>query len=160
MRFRDFYYLAEAKSKQEARDLTATLKKIPKSHRKLVRGYDFSFQSDNTLRGEGDNIGSNDLDTKKIVISAPWNYGREFAILHEIGHMIWEELMCKHDKQEWKKIVNKTKHKVKQPAEELFCHAYANAYAKNKIEIHNHPEWNKFVKKISCSSHTPRESIS
>jgi len=148
MQFRVFYYLNEAKSKKESGDLSTTLGKIPKSHRKFLKGYSFDFQGDNVLSGSDDNIGSNDLDHKKIVIAAPWNYGREFAILHEIGHLVWCHLMCAHTKRQWKAIVKKTKGKVNQGAEELFCHAYANTYAKNKIEVHNHPEWERFIKKM------------
>ena len=32
--------------------------------------------------------------------------------------------------------------------EELFEMAYANTYAKNKIEIHSHKEWDNFIKNL------------
>ena len=149
MRFREFYHLIEAKSKKEAEDLASSLNKIPKAHKKLLRDYDISFQGDNTLKDGGDNIGENDLDAKKIVISAPWNYGREFALLHEIGHMVWDQLLCPHHKEKWKKIAKATKGTIKQNTEELFCHAYANTYAKNQIAIHTHPKWETFIKELA-----------
>jgi hypothetical protein len=49
---------------------------------------------------------------------------------------------------EWKQIVARTKNKQKQGPEELFCHAYANYYVKNKIVIHDHPEWRQFIANI------------
>jgi hypothetical protein len=48
----------------------------------------------------------------------------------------------------WKKIVAGTKNKMNQDAEELFCMAYANHFAKNKIVIHTHPEWESFIQKF------------
>jgi len=148
MRFRDYHQMTEAYSRKESGDLSSTLRKLPKAHRQLLRGYKFDFQGGNTLKGEKDNVGSNDFDKKHIIIAAPWNYGREFAILHEIGHLVWQHLMCDHDKQRWGQIVKNTKDKLRQCAEELFCHAYANTHAKNKIEVHNHKSWEKFVKNL------------
>ena len=49
----------------------------------------------------------------------------------------------------WNQIAANTENKKKdEPPEELFCHAYANTYAKNKIEIHNHPEWEQFIAQL------------
>ncbi len=152
MRFREFLlYEAEGHIK-ESGDVNQTLKKLPKLHQKLLKGYKFTFQGDNTLKGDGGHIGSNDLDAKTIEIAAPWNYGREFAMLHEIGHVIFMYLMepCKHRVEQWKKIIRSTKKaKVNQDAEELFCHAYANTYTRNKVLIHNHLAWEKFIKSLS-----------
>ena len=134
----------------EVRD---TLAKLPKAHRALTKGYKFKFEDGCTLKGEKDAIGMihlNDDKKKEIHVAAPWRYGREFAMLHEIGHLVYERYMGdnKELKAKWQKIVNKTKNKLHQPAEEIFCHAYANTYSKNKIEIHNHPEWEKFIKSL------------
>jgi hypothetical protein len=134
----------------EAGDLQKAMKKIPSGHRKLLRGYKFHTQGGNTLAGDGEHIGSNDLNKKKIIIAAPWNYGREFALLHEIGHLVWANFVAPHkDKvRQWQKIAKTTKKKLRQNTEELFCHAYANTYAKNKITVHDHPEWEDFVKNL------------
>jgi len=152
MRFKEFL-LHEAEGHiKESGDVNQTLKKLPKMHQKLLKGYTFSFQANNTLKGDGGHIGSNDLDTKTIEIAAPWNYGREFALLHEIGHVIFMYLIepHKHRTEQWEKIVRNTKaEKVNQIAEELFCHAYANTYAKNKVLVHNHPTWERFIKSLS-----------
>ena len=129
-------------------DLKKTLGKIPKSHRKLTTGYKFVYQDGNCLKGDPENIGETDPDKKAITISAPWNYGREYTTLHEVGHLVWEKFVCKKLRKEWQKIVQNTKHKQNQNAEELFCMAYANTYAKNKIEIHDHEAWEKFVRKV------------
>jgi len=85
---------------------------------------------------------------RTVTIAAPWNYGREFTFLHELAHKVWENLVDEKMRNEWVALVKRTKHKMQQNAEELFCMAYANHYAKNKIEIHNHPEWEKFIKKL------------
>lgn len=148
MRFKDF--INEADEKIDRSDLEKTLKKIPKSHRKLLRGYKYYCQAGNTLKDDNGSIGFNHLHKKHISVAAPWNYGREFALLHEIGHTVWMKYMepCAEMKKKWQDIVNKTKHKLKQNAEEQFCHAYANTYAKNKIEVHDFPEWEKFIKSL------------
>lgn len=149
MRFKTF--ITENEKYMDKGDLKETLKKIPKAHKKLISQYTYKTQGSNTLKGDDGHIGVNDLYHKKIMIAAPWHYGREFALLHEIGHSVWGKYIQphKHKQDEWSKIVKNTKaKKVEQDLEELFCHAYANTYAHNKIEIHNHPEWEKFVKTI------------
>lgn len=144
------YYINEAEKKMAAGDLQHTLSKIPKDHRNILKGYKYAVEDGNTLKGDDGHIGLNDLDKQHIKVAAPWNYGREFALLHEIGHSVWAKYIanCKHRQEEWKKIAKRTKGKVNQNAEELFCHAYANTYSKNKIEVHNHPEWEKFIKSL------------
>jgi hypothetical protein len=114
----------------------------------LIKDYKFKFQSGNGLDGDPDHIGSIDEKNKKITIASPWNYGREYALLHEIGHLIWKYLVSEKSKDKWSKIVKNTKNKQNQGIEELFCMAYANTYAKNKIEIHNHTKWEKFILEI------------
>lgn len=144
------YFFTESQDNPFA-DLKKSLLKIPASHRKLMRGYKYAFEKGNTLKGDSDHIGFNDLRHKSIKIAAPWNYGREFAFLHEVGHSVWLHYI-EHSpklKKEWESIVKKTKDKVDQNIEEIFCHAYASTYCKNKIEVHNHKEWEAFVKKIN-----------
>ena len=151
MDFKNFMQQEVAGHIKESGDVQNTLKKLPKSHRDLLKGYAITFQGGNTLKGDEGHIGENDLEKKKIVVASPWNYGREFAMLHEIGHIIFMSLIapCPQKVRHWQKIVRNTKdEKVNQNIEELFCHAYANTYSKNKIEIHNHPTWEKFVKHL------------
>lgn len=129
-------------------DVKSTLKKLPKQQRDLIKGYKIEFQPNNTLKGDSGHIGFIDEEKKKITIAAPWNYGREFTLLHEIGHAVWKYLLKNEDKKNWNKIVKNTKNKQKQNSEELFCMAYANYYAKHKVEIHNHDKWNEFIRNI------------
>tara|TARA_Y100000034_G_C6887851_1_gene407873 strand:- start:599 stop:1030 length:432 start_codon:yes stop_codon:yes gene_type:complete len=143
MNFRNFLERSEEKMNVEK-----TLTNIPKAHRALVKDYKFKYTSNNTMKGDSEHIGEVDPDKKKITVAAPWNYGREFTTLHEIGHMVWATLPPAKQKS-WNKICKGTKGKQDQNHEELFCMAYANTYAKHKIEIHNHPEWDKFIKSLS-----------
>ena len=99
MRFRQYL------SDEEKRDVRKTLEKIPKWHADLVRGYEIYFQPHNTLKGDEGHIGFIDEDKKKIVVSSPWNYGREYTLLHEIGHAVWKYILDDDDKKEWKKIL-------------------------------------------------------
>lgn len=132
---------------EEQEDIEKTLGKLPRSHRALVHGYNFKFHGGNTLAGDDQHIGYMDAGEKEIAVAAPWNYGREFALLHEVGHTVWERLDPKLQ-QQWAKIVKRTKEKQAQSPEELFCMAYSNFYSKNKITIHDHPEWNEFIKNL------------
>jgi hypothetical protein len=134
---------------EEKGDIARTLSKIPPNHRKLVQGYQWKFHSGNTLNGDDQHIGYMDDRNKEIAIAGPWNYGREFTILHEIAHRVWENLIPPQAKQMWAKIVAHTKEKQDQEPEELFCMAYANHFAKNKIVIHDHPEWHKFIDQLT-----------
>ena len=130
-------------------DVNQTLGKIPKKHRALFKGYKYVFEPNHTLNGDDDHIGFVDEENKTIKICAPWNYGREYTLLHEIAHGVWKYEVTKKEKKEWKKIVKNTKDKQNQGAEELFAMAYANAYAHRKIQIHTHPKWEKFITKIA-----------
>lgn len=132
---------------EEKGDIKKTLSKLPPSHAALVRGFKWKFHGGNTLNGDDEHVGYMDDHSKEIAVAAPYNYGREFTILHEIGHKVWEKFVLSNTVlvKEWTQIVNRTKNKQKQSPEELFCHAYANFYTKNKIVIHNHPEWKDFI---------------
>lgn len=135
------------KKSEEHDDITKMLSKIPKSHRALLKGYNFKLQGGNTLSGDDEHIGYMDAEEEEIAVAAPWNYGREFAMLHEIAHVIWERL-GDDLKHEWGEIVKRTDEKQDQSEEELFCMAYANHYAKNKIVIHDHEEWHEFIERL------------
>jgi len=136
--------------KNENKDIEKTLEKIPESHRKLIKNYKIIFQGSNLLKNGEKNVGFIDEENKTITISAPWNYSREFVLLHEIAHVIWKYVILEEQKAEWKKIFNKVKNNNKkdldQNAEEIFCHSYAQAYTKNKLEKFDHNELVNFIK--------------
>ena len=129
-------------------DLKKTLSKLPKSHRDLVKDFDWAFEPGDTLKDFPGHIGRMDPEKKRITVAAPWNYGREYAILHEIGHLVWAAYVDDSRKQEWERIVRATGRKQRQNPEELFAMAYATTYAKNKVLIHAHKTWDQFVRQI------------
>lgn len=140
----------------EKSDLKITINKLPKEHQKLVSNYSFKFQGNNTLKGDNENVGELDPNKKKITIASPWNYPREITVLHEIGHLVWEKLLTKNNRNEWSKILNKLKQNnnkskkdLDQNDEEIFCHSYAQFYIKNKMVKFDYPELQKFISKLS-----------
>ncbi len=143
--FRQFFEQTE----EQEKNIKHTLSKLPKKHLALIKDYKIKWGCDNVL-GNGDDahIGLVNPNKKTITISAPYNYGREFTFLHEIGHKVFEAFMTKPLLAQWKKILKGTKDKMKQNPEELWCMAYANHFAKNKIVVHNHPEWEAFMTKF------------
>ena len=143
MEFKFFLIESEA---NDLKDVKETLAKLPKKHSDLVKDFTFKFQASNTLNKDNKHIGVIDLKKKEITIAAPWNYGREYTILHELAHLIWQQFVDKKMRAKWTEIVKNTKDKMKDVPEELFCMAYANYYAQNQIVIHTHPEWEKFIK--------------
>jgi len=132
----------------EKADIANTLEKLPDSHAALVQGYNWKFHAGNTLNGDEEHVGYMDDHEKEIAIAAPYNYGREFTVLHEIAHRVLEKFVTPEHKQMWMQIVQNTPEKQDQNAEELFCMAYANHYAKNKIVIHDHPQWHQFIENL------------
>jgi hypothetical protein len=141
-------YLEAAEEEKDIRDL---LSRLPPSHAALVQGYAWRFQPGNVLAGDSQHIGQVSDQDRQITLAAPWNYGREFAALHEVGHKVWERLVPPRLKKVWLDVVKKTEGRLppdirSQDPEELFCHSYAQFYAKNKIEKYNHPEWMAFIK--------------
>jgi hypothetical protein len=144
MEFRDFFEQTE----EQEKNIKATLAKLPKSHQALIKDYKIKWSCDNVLDGDDGHIGLVNPHNKTITISAPYNYGREFTFLHEIGHKVFEKFMTKELLAKWTKILAKTKNKMKDNPEELWCMNYANHFAKNKIVIHNHPEWDAYMKEF------------
>lgn len=146
MKFRQYL------SDEEKRDVRKTLEKIPKGHSDLVKGYEISFQASNTLKGDKGHVGFIDEENKKIIVSSPWNYGREYTLLHEVGHAVWKYALDDGKKKEWKKILamvkSKNKKDLDQDDEEIFCMCYAQHYAKNKLCKYDHPRLDKFIAKI------------
>ena len=141
MNFKEFLQETE-----QNKDVESMLQKLPKRHQNLVKSYKFKYIPTNTLKNDKTHVGEIDEKGKTITVAAPWNYGREFTTLHEIAHMIWDYLLTDDEKENWKKIFKKEKHK--QGAEESFCMAYANTYASHKDVEHTHDTWEKFIKGI------------
>lgn len=148
MEFRQ--YLREAT--EQEKDVRKTLGRIPKAHAALLKGYRFEFQPSNCLKGDDGHIGLIDEKNKKITIAAPWNYGREYTLLHEVGHAVWKYVVDEKGKEEWKKLLGpvrrRNKRDLDQGDEEIFCMTYAQAYAKNKMEKYDHDELVRFVKEL------------
>lgn len=148
MEFRQFV----TEASESEKDLKRTLSKIPSKHSRLVRGYRFVFQPSNNLRGDNRHIGFIDEKNKTITVAAPWNYGREYTLLHEVGHAVWKYGMDDDKRAEWKKLLKPIKKRNKkdlnQNDEEIFCMAYAQAYAKNGLEKYDHEELVDFVRRL------------
>jgi len=138
-------YFSESEEQDDVRE---TLNRLPKRHRVLVAGYKFHFEPNNTLKTDNKSVGEIDEEKKKITVASPWNYGRQFTLLHEIAHLVWKYLVSEDLRSKWKKAYKSASPKQSQGMEELFCMAYANHYAKNKIQIHNHSEWEKFIREL------------
>lgn len=149
MNFKIFLENLEAYSK----DVRQSIKKLPKKHADLIKGYKIKFEPNNTLKKDKKHVGFIDEEKKTITIAAPWNYGRNFTLLHEIAHAVWKYL-GEEKKKEWKELFLREKKKMKnkslnQNYEEIFAMAYANFYSKHKLLTYENKSWNKFIKSIS-----------
>lgn len=149
MSFKKFF---QNDADEEKRDIAKLLAKIPPQHAALVQGYRWRFQGGNTLSGDDQHVGYMDSQEKEICVAAPWHYARDFTVLHEIAHRVWEQFVQPNPQlvQQWKQIVANTKNRQEQPPEELFSMAYAATFAKNPPAIHLHKEWVDFIKRISA----------
>lgn len=144
--------MAEFKHFMESNDsdAKASLRKLPSSHRALVRGFPIKFVSTGTIPGDKNHIGKvQDKPSKSITVAAPWFYPREFALLHEIGHLVYAKWVKGTPlEKKWNKIAGSTKGRVKDNFEELFCHAYASFYSHNQITKHDHKNWDSFIRAL------------
>lgn len=142
-----------AKFVREDDAVDATLKKLPAQFRALVDGCDFRFEPSNTLAGDDGHVGEIDPSGKRKVVrvAGPWNYGREFVLLHEVGHRVWAKFVKGTPlEKEWSSLVDKNpKRNKEEGVEEQFCHAFACYFAKTKLVVLHHPTWMNFIKKIS-----------
>lgn len=128
-------------------DLKDTISVLPEKHAKLLDGLKIKYTCGNTLDFDKKHVGQ--IKNDKMIISAPWNYSRQFTTLHEVGHLIWCQILDSKQKKEWKSIVKNTKTKIKEKnIEELFCMAYANYYSKNKLVVYSHESWSEFIKSV------------
>lgn len=141
-------FFENSMSQEEDKNVKATLKKLPKAHQALLKGFKIKFISGNTLKGDKEHVGYMLTSPKEIVIASPWNYPREFTFLHEVGHLVWAQFVDEGLQKEWQKVVDSTKERQHQGYEELFCMAYASHFAKNKISIHDHETWHSFIHKL------------
>lgn len=141
------------KESSDDEDVSKTLSKIPKSHSDLVRGYKIVFQPGNCLKGDDKHIGLIDEKNKTITIASPWNYGREYTLLHEVAHAVWKFLLSKKNKNEWKRLLEQEREKgkphIRQNHEEIFCMTYAQYYAKNKLKKFDHPVLVNFISSLN-----------
>ena len=154
MNFNQFLFEAE----EEEKNIQAMLKKLPKKHAALMKGFKFKYVPGNTLKGDNAHIGL--IKGKTVTVAGPWNYGREFTTLHEVAHMVFEKLVTPQIKKKWEALLKETKPKhikelkskgmktdaLDQGAEELFCMAYAATYAKHPTVIYHCSEWVDFIK--------------
>jgi hypothetical protein len=145
MNFKQFFI-----ENEEEKNVNAMLEKLPNKHAILFDKFKLHYVGGNTLKGDNKHIGV--IDKNKITIAAPWHYGREFTTLHELGHMVFEKICSPKWKKEWSKIVKKNPKRQKLNNEELWCMAYANHFAKNKIDVHNHFIWEKYMKKFCMAT--------
>lgn len=138
-------------TKEQEKDIKASLGRIPKKFTQLIKGYEIKWTCDNVLgNGDTEHIGIINPNTKTITVSAPYRYSREFTFLHELAHKVWQKFVAPYPKllKKWKDIVKNTKNKMNQNDEEIFCHGFAACYAKNPPTIHYHPEWIAFIKDL------------
>ncbi len=135
-------------SKEQKENIKKTLEKVPESHRSLFKNYKIKWHGDNILPGDRDHVGLVDNNKKIITIAGSYNYGREHVFLHELAHLVWAKFMLPNKElvEKWKKLVNSTKEKPNQNAEELWCHSYATYYSKNAVDKFNFPTWMQFIK--------------
>ncbi|MEI6422376.1 MAG: hypothetical protein WCP55_09170 [Lentisphaerota bacterium] len=145
MDFKNFIF----ENEKNMKDTRSTLSNIPKKHSALIKGYKFIFQPDNTLKKYKNHVGIIDDDKKTITIAAPYNYGREFVLLHELGHIVWKKFVSSDLQKKWHKIAKPYLEKLNDTSEEIFCMIYANNHCKNKISKFEIPELNQFVNKIT-----------
>ena len=135
-------------------DLRETLKKIPKKHQNLIKGWKFKAHPENTIKGDKKSCGLIDEKKKTITVASPWNYGREYTFLHEIGHLVWKYLMPEEKREKWAQTTevirskNKKNKSLDQNDEELFCMAYAASYCNQPVVAFDHDSWIDFIKKI------------
>jgi hypothetical protein len=140
-------FLEETESEEE-KNVKVLIVQLPKNHKRMLHKYKFTYTPNNTLKGDKKHIGY--IHKDKIVVAAPWNYSRKFTTLHEIAHLVWEHLVDKNMRKEWKKVLDSTKEKKQdQSPEELFCMAYACYYSGDHCpKIHDHESWMDFIKKL------------
>jgi Zn-dependent peptidase ImmA (M78 family) len=130
-------------SKQKE-DLKKTISRLPHAHQDLIKDFKFYFEKGNDLKNDKGHVGVVSTHPEKIIrVAAPWRYGREFTILHEIGHLVWAKYIENTDlEQKWKDL-------ARYEYEEDFCMAYACHFSHHKVATYLKPGWMDFITKIS-----------
>ena len=142
MDFRSFINEAN----QNTADVHKLLGTLPKKHADLIRGYTFTFEPDNALKGDHEHVGVIDDKKRTVRIAGSWNYGRSFVVLHELAHLIWKTLN-KDKRHQWNKLAKG--HHLDDSIEEVFCHAYAATYCGNPPAKFDFKEWKNFIKQLT-----------
>jgi hypothetical protein len=140
-----FIEFIEHKS-EERKNLDAVVSRLPKAHQNLLKHFDITYTCKNTLDGDDEHIGM--IFKYDVEVAAPWRYSREFTTLHEIAHLVWEKLLDKEQKKEWKKLSKLYKNEPKMNEEELFCMTYGAAYSTHPPTTYNLPKLIRFVKSV------------
>ncbi len=144
----DFKTFLETTAHQETRK---SLARLPAKHRALTRGFAFKFHTGDTLDGDDANIGRVDVtrQKKEITVASPWHYPREFALLHEVGHLVWAKFVKGTPlEKKWMAVYRASKGRVRDNAEECFCHAYSQTYGVNKMKKFAIPSWERFIRAL------------
>lgn len=147
MNFKEFLIGEDKQADLDKKDIEDTIKILPKQVQALLKGYKISTQNGHTIKGDPGHIGFNDLQGKKLAVASPWLYPKQFAFLHECGHRVFAYL-DKAKKQEWLNLAKVHKHESEKDPEEVFCHAFANHFSKNKMVKHSNEHWDNFIKSL------------
>lgn len=136
---------------ENSEDIKETLSFLPKKHLKFLQDLELKYTCNNTLDSSKKHVGI--LKDKKITVSAPWHYSRQFTTLHEIAHIVWCKALSEDQRKAWNKIFHDEKSRmrhssVKQSAEEIFCMCYANYYSRHKLMTFKNSKWDKFIKNL------------
>lgn len=142
----DFKQFFEAKVTEEDKNIRETLRRLPASHRKLLRGFHYEFETGNTLDHDDNHVGQLDNKKKVITVAAPWVWSREWTFLHEVGHKVYVEILNNKQRKEWEQLSRKHK---RESSEEAFCMVYSQFYAKNKLTKFDHSDQLAFVRKLT-----------
>lgn len=135
----------------EDEDVAKTIARLPMQCQKLVKGYKVQFEPHNTLKGDKGHVGMITNTPEKLIrIASPWRYGRQFTLLHEIGHLAYEAYIRGTPlEKKWEKLAFSVENRKKdESAEELWCHSFAAVYCDHPPAIHYHPEWVRFIKNL------------
>ncbi len=135
-------YIREDKAVRE------TINKFPERYRSFLDDYDIRFEPGNTLRDDPGHVGRVFIggNNNTITIASPWNYGREFTLLHEIAHLIYDRFVKNTEwERKWKKVYKLEPGPKREGAEESFCHALAQYYVTTKVSKFDLKPWKKFM---------------
>ena len=130
---------------ENMKDTRSTLSKLPSKHAALIKGYKFTFQPDSGLKNDEKHIGMIDDKKKTVTIAAPYIHSREFVVLHELAHLVWNQLLSKETQNKWHKLSKPYLKKLKDTSEEIFCHFYANYHCANPVEKFDDNKLKNFI---------------